>query len=92
MPWGGVGLFTPLALAVPLLAGSRSTPSGRSSGLAAAPLGQIHAAVPALTQRLSSLIAAAKALVAANGNDHAAAQIIGKNDAALHKACPGAVS
>lgn len=53
------------------------------------PLGEIHTSDAALAQRLSNLIVADKALVSADGSDHAATKSIAKDDAGLNKVCPG---
>ncbi|MFZ0249364.1 MAG: hypothetical protein WAL61_05420 [Acidimicrobiales bacterium] len=57
-----------------------------------APLGQIHTSDHELAQRLSDLISADQTLVGSNGSDHAAAESIAKDDAALDTICPGAAS
>jgi hypothetical protein len=54
-----------------------------------APLGQIHTSDDAVTQRLSDLIKADRALVSSNGSDHAATKSVAKDGADLNKVCPG---
>jgi hypothetical protein len=54
-----------------------------------APMGQIHTSDDAVTQRLSDLITADRALVSSNGSDHAATKSAAEDDADLNKVCVG---
>jgi len=56
------------------------------------PLGQITTSDTSVAGTITRLIAADKALVHANGKDHAATGAITKATAALNTACPGVAS
>jgi hypothetical protein len=56
------------------------------------PLGQIHTSDASVADSLRKLIAADTALVASQGNDHAAKAAIAKATGALNTACPGVAS
>jgi hypothetical protein len=56
------------------------------------PLGEIHTADHSVSTTLTKLIAADRALVSAEGSDHAATVAIKKAESALNTDCPGVAS
>jgi hypothetical protein len=53
------------------------------------PLSQVRSADTAAMDTVHTVVAADRALVRSNGEDHSAKAAIKKGDASLHQACPG---